>query len=603
MSATFNTTPPRPGTGPGGVPTPFRVGLVLPLVLCLLLVPLLLTFTYHQSVKTGVLGPETSLAVVLYGFLFVTLFLFYQIATRYLDRLGKQNQQQQHQTDLLMGIVDNGKAGITLFEPVYSPTGTVTDLRYVFTNSINSRNLGISVADMTGKTLLEVLPFMQGTDWFTRLTQTATTGESQSFLYNHHINGVDAWFDTLFVKIGDQVLFTDLNVTPLKEAELAVMGQNDLLERVMNTTPTAIVVHESVRNEAGDIIDFRMVRLNQVAAELLGNSIENIQFRRISQYFPGLMTEPVFAAYQAVANTGQSVRTEVMLTNRWYDFSAARFGDGVIVAVQDITPMRQARHQLELANHELKRSNESLQSFAYIASHDLQEPLRKTIAFADILHTQFAGEFTPEATDIIRRIQLSAGRMRSLVQDLLLYARVETQPEKRMPIVLADLLTELRENELWAAFQQTKAELHLLDLPQLLAAPTQLRQLFQNLVGNALKFRRPEVTPIIQVSSRTLALAQLPAGILSPANERAAQLAGSGFHEIAVADNGIGFEEQYTARIFQVFQRLHGQGQFQGSGVGLAICQKICERHGGAITAHGTPGVGSTFRVYLPARE
>ena len=126
MSATFNTTPPRPGTGPGGVPTPFRVGLVLPLVLCLLLVPLLLTFTYHQSVKTGVLGPETSLAVVLYGFLFVTLFLFYQIATRYLDRLGKQNQQQQHQTDLLMGIVDNGKAGITLFEPVYSPTGTVT---------------------------------------------------------------------------------------------------------------------------------------------------------------------------------------------------------------------------------------------------------------------------------------------------------------------------------------------------------------------------------------------------------------------------------------------------------------------------------------------
>jgi signal transduction histidine kinase len=516
------------------------------------------------------------------------------VSSTNVDTLKEAEMSRQRQNDLLVGIVENGKAGITLFDPVRNETGQIIDFQYIFTNSVNSQNTGLTVAQMTGQRLLSLFPGMGQTEWYTRLLHTAQTGEEQSFLFDYHAEGIHGWFDTRFVKLDNQVLFTDLNVSELKNAQL-------VLEQVMNTTPTAIVVQESIRDSTGQIIDFRMTRVNQVAANLLGRPVDQIEHRRISQYFEGILDTPQFTAYCDVIRTGEPTRFEGQLGDGWYDFSVARLGDGIVIAAQDVTATRRYRQQLELANLELKRSNENLQSFTYVASHDLQEPLRKITSFAAILNNQYAGQLDPGVTDIIRRINGSAERMRTLIQDLLTYSQVDAPVAKSRKVNLSKLISELADNELWSALYQSKAELQVGELPVILADPFQMQQLFQNLLSNAIKFRRPDVVPGVSISAQLVArkaIAGLPA---APANDRDKEGMAGQFHEISIADNGIGFDEKYLDRMFQMFQRLHGRSTYDGSGVGLAICQKIVEKHGGVITATSQPGAGSTFRVYLPA--
>ncbi len=507
----------------------------------------------------------------------------------------------QQQNDLLKEIVENGQTGMTLFDPVRNDAGEIIDFQYVFTNAVNARVMGRSIDELTGERLLTLFPARPQTEWYANLMHTATTGESRSYLYELHTETINGWFNTLFVKVGDQILYTYLDITSLKQAKRALERQNHLLEQVMNTTPTVIALHESVRDEAGELIDFHLTHLNQKAADLLGHSLDEGRIPLLSDYFPGVQKTPVFEHYRRVVQQGELIRTEVFWKRHWYDLSAARIGDGMVVVAQDITPMKESQHNLEVANLELKRSNENLQSFAFVSSHDLQEPLRKIISFANIIQTQLAGQVEASALDMIERISTSADRMRLLIQDLLAYSKLETNQELFKPVNLSRLLAELKEHELWVALNQSNAQLHHHGLPTLIADPLQMRQLFQNLLSNALKFCPKGVTPVITVSHRLVNRAEIPADLLSPAKVGSGKTANTKFYEIAVTDNGIGFEEKYIDRIFQVFQRLHGRSQYTGSGIGLAICYKIVERHGGAITASSKPGEGSTFRVYLPA--
>ena len=228
----------------------------------------------------------------------------------------------------------------------------------------------------------------------------------------------------------------------------------------------------------------------------------------------------------------------------------------------------------------LRRSNDELEKFAYIASHDLQEPLRKIQAFGDRLNTRFKADLGEQGQDYIARMLDSAGRMRRLIDDLLMFSRVTTKATPlglvNLDAIVRDVLSDLEER-----VAQTAARVEVGPLPTLPADPAQMRQLFQNLVSNALKFFRPGVPPVVTVWAE--------ASPDAPGDCR-----------IRVADNGIGFEPQYAGRIFQLFQRLHGRQHYEGTGLGLAICKKIAERHGGTISAEGCPGEGSTFTIDLP---
>jgi signal transduction histidine kinase len=230
----------------------------------------------------------------------------------------------------------------------------------------------------------------------------------------------------------------------------------------------------------------------------------------------------------------------------------------------------------------LEISNRELQDFASVASHDLQEPLRKIQAFGDRLAVRCADQLGPEGNDYLRRMQNAAGRMQTLINDLLAFSRVTTKAQPFVPVDLARVAREVV-SDLEARIEQSGATVEVGDLPVLDADPLQMRQLLQNLLGNALKFARPDIAPRVRLGT-----------------EEGAE---PGTVRLAVADNGIGFDEKYLDRIFTVFQRLHGRGAYEGTGIGLAVCRKIAERHGGAITARSRPGEGATFLVTLPLHQ
>ena len=249
--------------------------------------------------------------------------------------------------------------------------------------------------------------------------------------------------------------------------------------------------------------------------------------------------------------------------------------------------------ELEEANSLLIRSNDNLQTFAYIASHDLQEPLRKIQQFGNLLQIRFAGSINEEGVNYLERMQGAASRMSTLMRDLLSFSRISTQRTTDALVNLDQVFGEALE-VMDLAVDESGAQMQIYPLPTVPGDAAQLGQLFQNLLANALKFRRLDLAPIITISSQPVRAVDLPGGI-KPIRRSTV------YHRISVADNGIGFEEKYLNRIFGVFQRLHGKDRYAGTGVGLAICEKVVANHGGVITATSQLGQGATFLVYLPA--
>jgi PAS domain S-box-containing protein len=252
---------------------------------------------------------------------------------------------------------------------------------------------------------------------------------------------------------------------------------------------------------------------------------------------------------------------------------------------RDLTERRRAEEQMKALAERLQRSNSELERFASVAAHDLQEPLRKIEAFGDRLKLKCDGQLGDQGKDYLNRMQASAARMRRLINDLLAFSRLTTKAQPFVPVDLTEVLHEVV-SDLEASIQQSGGQVNIGKLPTVEADPLQMRQLLQNLIGNGLKFHKPGEPPIVTVAGRVIdGTGPLPQC------------------EVTVEDNGIGFEEQYLDRIFQIFQRLHGRQEYEGTGIGLAICRKIVERHGGTITARSHPGHGATFIVTLPARH
>ncbi len=252
--------------------------------------------------------------------------------------------------------------------------------------------------------------------------------------------------------------------------------------------------------------------------------------------------------------------------------------------IHDLTAQKLAEKQLIRYAAELERSNRELEDFAYVSSHDLQEPLRKIRAFGSRIEEKDMENLSEKGQDYLRRMLSASARMQKLINDLLSFSRVSTKNKAFVQVDLNQILWEVL-SDLEIVIQESGAKVEFSDLPVIEADATQMRQLFQNLISNAIKFRREE-PPHIQIYWE-----EAPSKL---ANE------GSNSQRISlfVQDNGIGFEEKFIDRIFHIFQRLDGQ-KFEGSGIGLAICRRIAGKHGGDITARSEPGRGSTFQVTL----
>lgn len=276
----------------------------------------------------------------------------------------------------------------------------------------------------------------------------------------------------------------------------------------------------------------------------------------------------------------------------WSDFEIdllQQLADQMSIALAQAQMLEQEVRQRE----ELARSNTELQDFASIASHDLQEPLRKIQAFGNRLKSMTENSLTEEAQDYLDRMQNAAQRMQVLINDLLNLSRVTMRSQTFVPVDLNQIVQDVLA-DLEVRLQQSGGTVEIKALPTLEADPLQMRQLLQNLIGNALKFQQPAIPPQIKVSSQF--------ADEQPQDQVQGSL-GRTYCQILVQDNGIGFDEKYLDRIFKVFQRLHSRSEYEGTGMGLAICRKIVEQHGGSLTARSQPGQGATFVILLPFKQ
>lgn len=371
------------------------------------------------------------------------------------------------------------------------------------------------------------------------------------------------------------------------EDDLARLRAADAFRTVVESAPNGIVVSD--RNGVIRLVNRQAERLfGYSREELIGLSVETlvpVRFRErhagLRQNFHDAPSARAMGAgrdLHATKKCGAEFPVEIALTPLPGDEGQ------VLASIVDISERKLQEEALLRYSRELERSNEELARFASVASHDLQEPLRKIRTMGERLHDRSHTALDEKSRDYLQRMVKAGDNMHRLIRDLLEFSRVSTRSQPFVEIDLGAAVAVALSN-LELAIEESGAAVEVTPLPRLEADPAQMQQLFQNLIGNALKFRQADAPPQISV--------------------RAAieQVEGVPVCAISVTDNGIGFEERYLDRIFAVFQRLHGKGRFEGTGIGLAICKKIVERHGGAITARSEPGSGSTFQFRIPMRQ
>ena len=367
------------------------------------------------------------------------------------------------------------------------------------------------------------------------------------------------------------------------------------LESVLNSSKNAIVSFAPVY-EDGEVVDFVIEYANKAVEDLLGIPTEKLVDKRASAFLK-YMSQDTLAQYKAVVETQEPMEYENHFNfngvDRWLMVRLAPRKDGFTATFHNITALKASEQKLKESIQQLERSNKELEQYAYAASHDLQEPLRKIQTFSNYLQERQNDKLDESGKVYLNKIMASSQRMSTLITDILSFSSiredggfVKTNLNEEMNNVLQDL--ELLIKQKGAVVEKT-------DLPVINAIPLQIRQLFYNLVNNALKFTAEGRTPLIKIYCRQLAQNEL---------YKFEDLEPSGtYYQIEIADNGIGFSNAHAGKIFSLFKRLNSKDDFEGSGIGLALCLKVVQNHHGTIYADGIEGEGASFYVILPQSQ
>lgn len=404
---------------------------------------------------------------------------------------------------------------------------------------------------------------------------------------------------TPYVRRDGQIDGVVVNFTDITEAK----KMSSIINSIFNISTDGITAKMAIRNEENKIVDFEYLATNKAAQRVFGVR-ENLQGKKLSEVFPERSAQ-ILEVYSRVVETGKTTNFEFFdpEKGKWYNVSAVKMLDGVVTTHTDITEKRKAAdtiarsyedlkvttEQLKDSNTQLERSNYDLLQFASIASHDLKEPLRKIQAFGNILVDKVDGKLSSDERNYFQKIISSSQRMQVLIEDVLSLSKLSNSVLVKSEIDLNSILNNIAD-DLEISIKEKNAVIKVGKLPIVYGVAGQMRQLFQNLISNALKFRnKDKSTPKIAIDERKISA--------SHASELGIQA--SDYICICVADNGIGFEQEYKEKIFGIFQRLHGR-KYEGTGIGLAIARKIVENHGGFIIGEGKLDQGAEFFIFLP---
>lgn len=498
----------------------------------------------------------------------------------------------------LRSVLESSLNGILVFRSIRNPDGEVIDFKCLLSNSIGARISGKSSGMLTDEKFLAIFPAPRHAPLFQICVKAVNTESPQQFEYLFTGPEWNQWFFITAVKLDDGVVVTFSDVTEQKEQMLQMEEHEFLLKEAESMV--------SMGSWSYDLVSHKMVWSGGLF-DIMRQSPENF-----SPAWDSLLDFVHDEDRQALGTR------LVEVLNNWNDFSidfrivlagGIRFlkmkgrprvdvaGNyaGYIGTMEDVTEERLAALNLNRRAEDLRRSNEDLEQFAYVASHDLQEPLRKIRAFGNRLEENFKDQLPNMGRDYLARMQKSAARMQTLIQDLLDFSRV-TQEKHLSPIdlnkvlesTLDTLLPEIEEQEAHVSITSS--------LPTIDGNEAQLSRLFQNLISNALKFRHKDRSPMIEVTARQITGSSVPAQFDTRVPDGL-------YTMITVKDNGIGFDQKYSEKIFDLFQRLHGRTAYEGTGMGLSICRKIVHNHGGFITVSSAENVGSEFKIILPVSK
>lgn len=512
------------------------------------------------------------------------------------QRIRERTAELEEYRALLDSILNASINGIMAMDAVRDSAGKIVDFRIIKVNQQAKSLIGVDES-MLGQSYLTHFPKSIDYGVFAMYRSVLETGEPARTEFYSTNRNLNAWFDVSVAKRDQEgIVINFSNVSPQREAAIRMEQQKNLLDSILKYSPIGITVYNTIRNGDGKIEDFQTILANDAAEAFTGVSTEERYRKTVLQLTPALKDSPLFQMAVMAIEEGTPFRTEYYReqVGKWLELSVVKmYEEHLINVFRDITPIKEAQLQLEKHIEELKRSNANLEQFAYAASHDMKEPIRKIHIFSDRLKERLSPYLGEEERRYFDRMEHASHRMSTLVEDLLAYSQVTTGvPDVETTELKQTIANVLEDLEL--EVQETKARITVGPLPVINGNKRQMQQLFQNLISNALKYKKPGVPPEITIASVMIKGKEVKTNLPSGESDRM-------FHLIKIEDNGVGFQQKDAERIFNVFTRLHSGVEYRGTGVGLSIVQKVVENHRGYVWAESQPGEGATFNILLPA--